>query len=94
MPDIYFCWIFDYQGPHSPILMTGGGGSDRGSYLIPKKTQLQNLSSQKNHYFNLHTQKNPLGQNNLISGSTYPTGPVFVESRKKIKNSPKIFICM
>ena len=38
------------------------GGSDRGSYFIPKKittsefvypkkSQLQNLSSQKNHYF-------------------------------------------
>ena len=37
------------QGPHSHILMTGG--SDRGSYFIPKKPQLQNLSTQKNHYF-------------------------------------------
>ena len=27
------------QGPHSQILMTGrGGGSDRGSYFITKKT--------------------------------------------------------
>ena len=25
------------QGPHSHILMTGGGGSDRGSYFIPQK---------------------------------------------------------
>ena len=34
--------LFDFapQGPHSQILMTGGGGeggSDRGSYFIPKK---------------------------------------------------------
>ena len=34
-----------------------------------------------------------LGQTNLISGSTDPTDPVFAESRKKIKNGPKTFIC-
>ena len=34
------------------------------------------------------------GQTNLISGSTDPTDPVFAESRKNIKNGPKIFICM
>ena len=29
----------------------GGAGSDRGSYIIyPKISQLQNLSTQKNHY--------------------------------------------
>ena len=37
------------RGPYSQILMTGG--SDRGSYFVPKKSQLQNLSTQKNHYF-------------------------------------------
>ena len=42
----------------------GGGegewGSDTGSYFIPKNSQLQNLSSQKNHYFFFyHTQKIP-----------------------------------
>ena len=38
-----------FQGPHSQILMIGGegGGSDRGSYFIPKESQLQNLSTQK-----------------------------------------------
>ena len=41
-----------FQGPHSKILMTGGGGGGiRGSYFIPKKSQLQNLSTPKNHYF-------------------------------------------
>ena len=34
------------------------------------------------------------GQTNLISGSTDPTDPVFAERRKKIKNGPKIFVCM
>ena len=29
-------WEVSPQGPHSHILMTGGGGSDRGSYFIPK----------------------------------------------------------
>ena len=33
------------QGSHSKLLMTGR--SDRGSYFIPKKSQLQNLSTQK-----------------------------------------------
>ena len=42
------------QGPHSHILMTGG--SDRGSYFIPQKSQLQNLSSQKNPSVFLHQQ--------------------------------------
>ena len=35
--------------PYSQTLLTGG--SDRGSYFIPKKSQLQNLSTQKYHYF-------------------------------------------
>ena len=44
------------QGPHSQILMTGGGGGGGGGptevhTLYPKKSQLQNLSTQKNHYF-------------------------------------------
>ena len=47
-------------GPHSHILVTGGGGFDRGSYCKPKKSQLQNLSTQKNHYFFSIPKKNPL----------------------------------
>ena len=40
-------------GSHSQILMTvgGEGGFDRCSYFIPKKSQLQNVSTQKCHYF-------------------------------------------
>ena len=57
------------QGTYSQILMTnfnlmgwrgGGGGSNRGSYFIPKKLQLHNLSTQEIHYFFQHTPKNPL----------------------------------
>ena len=41
------------QGPHSQILMIGGGGGGATEVhvLYPKKSQLQNLSTQKNHYF-------------------------------------------
>ena len=43
------------QGPHSHILMTGGGGGVGGPtevhILYSKKSQLQNLSTQKNPYF-------------------------------------------
>ena len=42
------------QGPHSQILMTeggGGGGATEVHIIYPKKSQLQNLSTQKNHYF-------------------------------------------
>ena len=47
---------FISQGLHSQIFMMGeegggGGGSDRGSYFIPKKSQLQDLPTQKIHYF-------------------------------------------
>ena len=37
------------QGPHSHILMTGG--STEVHILYPKKSQLQNLSTQKNSFF-------------------------------------------
>ena len=37
------------QGPHSHILMTGGPTEVH--ILYPKKSQLQNLSTQKNPYF-------------------------------------------
>ena len=45
----------DSLGPHSQILMTGGGGGGGGGateihILYPKKSQLQNLSTPKNHY--------------------------------------------
>ena len=36
------------------------GGPTEVHILYPKKSQLQNLSTQKNHYFLKHTQKNPL----------------------------------
>ena len=42
--------VVDTQGPHSQILMAGGGVSEV-HILYPKKLQLQNLSTQKNHYF-------------------------------------------
>ena len=45
------------QGPHSHILMTGGPTAVH--ILYPKKSQLQNLSTQKNPYFFQNTQKNP-----------------------------------
>ena len=48
------------QGPHSHILMTGGGGSDRGSYFIPKKFPTSDLSTQKNPYFFLAYPKKSL----------------------------------
>ena len=51
-------WISEPQGPHSQILMTGRG-SDRGSYFIQKKSQLQNLSTQKITFFLAYPQ-NPL----------------------------------
>ena len=35
------------RGPHSDILMMGEGG-DRSYILYPKKSQLQNMSTQKN----------------------------------------------
>ena len=41
------------QRPHSQILMirVGGGGPTEVNNLYPKISQLQNLSTQKNHYF-------------------------------------------
>ena len=36
--------------PGTPLTNFTDGVSDRGSYFIPKKSQLQNLSTQKNHY--------------------------------------------
>ena len=51
------CNILCTQGPHSQILMTGGWGMgvvqqrSEVHILYPKKSQLQNLSTQKNHYF-------------------------------------------
>ena len=44
------------QGLHSDILKTGG--SERGSFFLPKKSQLQNFSTQKIPYF-LAYPKNP-----------------------------------
>ena len=39
------------QGSHSQILMMGGGGGPTEVHILyPKKSQLQNLSTQKNHY--------------------------------------------
>ena len=46
--------IVNTQGLHSQILMTGeggGGGPTEVHILYPKKSQLQNLSTQENHYF-------------------------------------------
>ena len=37
-----------------------GGVQQRFTFYTPKKSQLQNLSTQKNHYFFLAYQKNPL----------------------------------
>ena len=49
------CRAYPAQGPHSQIFMTGVGGGGGGLtevyILYPKKSQLQNLSTQKNHYF-------------------------------------------
>ena len=47
---------FNSQGPHSHILMTGGPTEVH--ILYPKKSQLQNLSTQKNPYFFLSIPKN------------------------------------
>ena len=56
-------WVYNWRvykpgwigNPGAPLTNfndgRGGGGSDRGSYFIPKKSQLQNLFTQKNHYF-------------------------------------------
>ena len=39
------------QGPHSQILMTGGGGGSAEVHILyPKRSQLQYLSTQKNHF--------------------------------------------
>ena len=48
----YGCRYFT-QGPHSQILMMGGGGGGPTEVhiLYPKRSQLQNLSTPKNHYF-------------------------------------------
>ena len=46
--------IVNTQGLHSQILMTGeggGGGPTEVHILYPKKSQLQNLSTQENHSF-------------------------------------------
>ena len=37
--------------PGAPLTNFNEGGSDRGSFFIPKKSQLQNLSTPKDHYF-------------------------------------------
>ena len=49
------------QGPHSQILMTGGGGGNPTEVhnLHPKKSQLQNLSTQKITDFFSITKKIP-----------------------------------
>ena len=49
------------QGPHWQILMTGGGGGvlTEVHILYPKISQLQNLSTPKNHYFFSIPQKIP-----------------------------------
>ena len=36
--------------PGSPLTNFNDRGGDRGSYFIPKKSQLQNVSTQKSHY--------------------------------------------
>ena len=42
----------DPGSPLTNINDSGGGGwSNRCSYFIPKKSQLQNVSTQKSHYF-------------------------------------------
>ena len=51
---VFYWWSALYvsaQGPHSHILKTGGGGPTEVHILYPKKSQLQNLSTQKNPYF-------------------------------------------
>ena len=49
------------QEPHSQILiMEGGGVQQRFIFYTQKRSQLQYLSTQKNHYFFEHTQKNIL----------------------------------
>ena len=49
------------QGPHSQIVMTGGeGGPTEVHILYPKKSQLENLSTQKIHYlFLAYPKKSP-----------------------------------
>ena len=47
-------------GTHSQILMTGGGGIDRGSYFVPKKITTSEFVYPKKSLFFQHTQKNPL----------------------------------
>ena len=47
--NIYYNRCIITQGPHSQILMTGGLIDVH--ILYPKKSQVQNLSTQKNHYF-------------------------------------------
>ena len=37
--------------PGSPLTNFNDRGGERGSYFIPKKSQLQNVSTQKSHYF-------------------------------------------
>ena len=45
-------WIgVDPRGPDSKILMVVVGGPTEVGILYSKKSQLQNLSTQKNHYF-------------------------------------------
>ena len=50
------------QGLHSWLLMTGGGrrwSPTEVHNLHPQKSELQNLSTQKNHYFFSVPPKNP-----------------------------------
>ena len=62
--EIVFFLLLSSQEPLSQILLIGGGGGGGGPtevhILYLKKSQLQNLSTQKNHYFLKHTQKYPL----------------------------------
>ena len=61
--EIVFFLLLSSQEPLSQILLIGGGGGGGPTevhILYLKKLQLQNLSTQKNHYFLKHTQKYPL----------------------------------
>ena len=48
------------QGPHSQSLMTGGGGSDRGSYFIPKKITSKFVYPKKSLLFLTYPKKSLL----------------------------------
>ena len=75
------------QCPGPPLTNFNDGGgegmSGRGSYFIPKKSQLQDLSSQKNHYFLLAYPKKSL--NPFFATQKYPL--YFFRDPKKSRSS-------